>query len=140
MEDTEPHTAIYTWFSKRIHVKLVTHTAFSFYVFLKRRYTASKTLYFASIVEFIAAWPLCWQGSKNGVLSCCTEHKQPHCYACYFCLQISPKWAGQKVSIDYQYYIGYDENNDTKLVKFWKAVLKLACVVSLFSYSFTQAM
>lgn len=55
-------------------------------------------------------------------------------------LQISPKWAGQKVSIDYQYYIGYDENNDTKLVKFWKAVLKLACVVSLFSYSFTQAM
>ena len=34
-EDTEIHTAAYTAFSKRIHVKLVTHMGFFLYFSLK---------------------------------------------------------------------------------------------------------
>ena len=49
---TQTHTAVSTWFSKRIHVKLVIHTGFFLYLFLKWRYNTCKTMCSTYIVEF----------------------------------------------------------------------------------------
>ena len=67
---TETHTAEWTWFSKRIHVKLVTHMGFFLHLSLKWRYTICKTLCFTFIVDFSAACPLCLYGSAVKIALC----------------------------------------------------------------------
>ena len=72
-----------------IHVKLVTH--FFLYLSLKWRYTACKTLCFASVVEFIAACPLCLHGSAVKIALCYAQSiNRPIATCVNFGLQISP--------------------------------------------------
>ena len=69
----QKHTAEYTagtTFSKRMHVKLVTQTGFFLYLSLKWRHITPKMLCFTSIVEFIAACPLCLHGSAVTIALC----------------------------------------------------------------------
>ena len=51
---TPKHTAKWAAFTNRIHVKLMAHTGFFLYLYLKWRYTACKTTCFTFIVDFSA--------------------------------------------------------------------------------------
>ena len=96
------------------------------------RDTVCKTLCFASIAEFSAAWPLCLHGLTVKIALCHAQStSNPFAPCVNFGLQIPPPPNRQadKMLIYYQYCIGYDENNGTNYVKFWQRVLKLACQV-----------
>ena len=52
-EDTETHTAAYTTYAKRIHVKFVTHGLFPFFVFEVKIYCMQNTVFWNPLLNLL---------------------------------------------------------------------------------------